>query len=514
MKWIGQHIVDFIARFRSDVYLENIADGTVASDKFLGLDSNNKIVKETVSAAVTDLHSVGVDGAANQLLTDGGDGTITSEPLLTHDGGEYLPNTNLFSGSVAGPSLNLVNTVANAGANGVLKFVKQRGSSAADAVDGDNLGTILFTGYDDGTPSTQTYATIFSEIIDSGSDAETGRLELQVAEYDGTVTTGLKLDGQAADGEIDVTIGAGAASVTTVAGTLTMGSTAALTNAGLVAVANQSNITGVGALGSGTIASGFGNIDNGSSTLDTGVATVASLVCTAGATFGGGFGTSGATIATTGAISTDSTLTSTGLIISGSAAYGGYARFYEGTNNGTNYMALRAPSAVTANATLYLPDGDGSADQVIKTDGSGNLSWTDMSGGTVGWHGSGTRIKILHSDFIPDDGGRPAMIDDTGVGSEELFLESYSSNTLYATVAIPTGYTATHVMIYGSAADAVEVWEHQINSKTGVSKGTGNVDTEINITDVASSTTNYLFIQVANASGNEVHGGYITIAES
>jgi hypothetical protein len=158
VKWIGQHIVDFIARFRSDVYLENIADGTVASDKFLGLDSNNKIVKETVSAAVTDLHSVGVDGAANQLLTDGGDGTITSEPLLTHDGGEYLPNTNLFSGSVAGPSLNLVNTVANAGANGVLKFVKQRGSSAADAVDGDNLGTILFTGYDDGTPSTQTYA--------------------------------------------------------------------------------------------------------------------------------------------------------------------------------------------------------------------------------------------------------------------------------------------------------------------------------------------------------------------
>ena len=83
MKWIGQHIWDFISRFRSDVYLENIEDGTVASDKFLGLDSNNKIVKETVSAAVTDLHSVGVDGSANQLLTDDGDGTVTSESGLT-----------------------------------------------------------------------------------------------------------------------------------------------------------------------------------------------------------------------------------------------------------------------------------------------------------------------------------------------------------------------------------------------------------------------------------------------
>jgi hypothetical protein len=137
-----------------------------------------------------------------------------------------------------------------------------------------------------------------------------------------------------------------------------------------------------------------------------------------------------------------------------------------------------------------------------------------MSGGTVGWHGSGTRIKILASDFIGDDGGRPQMIDDSDQANENFFIESYASNTLYVTMAIPTGYTATHVMIYGSATDAVEVWEHQINSKTGVSKGTGNVDTEINITDVASSTTNYLFIQVANASGNEVHGGYITIAES
>ena len=44
IKYIGQHIFDFIARFRNDVYLENIADGTVENDKFLGLDSNGKIV--------------------------------------------------------------------------------------------------------------------------------------------------------------------------------------------------------------------------------------------------------------------------------------------------------------------------------------------------------------------------------------------------------------------------------------------------------------------------------------
>ena len=45
IKWIGQHIWDFVSRFRNDVYLEDIASGTIASGGNLGLDSNNKIVK-------------------------------------------------------------------------------------------------------------------------------------------------------------------------------------------------------------------------------------------------------------------------------------------------------------------------------------------------------------------------------------------------------------------------------------------------------------------------------------
>ena len=45
IKYIGQHIFDFISRFRNDVYLEDIASGTIASGGNLGLDSNNKIVK-------------------------------------------------------------------------------------------------------------------------------------------------------------------------------------------------------------------------------------------------------------------------------------------------------------------------------------------------------------------------------------------------------------------------------------------------------------------------------------
>ncbi len=45
MKWIGAHIWDWVTRFRNDVYLDSVADGTVVSDKFLGLVSSGKVGK-------------------------------------------------------------------------------------------------------------------------------------------------------------------------------------------------------------------------------------------------------------------------------------------------------------------------------------------------------------------------------------------------------------------------------------------------------------------------------------
>ena len=42
------------------------------------------------------------------------------------------------------------------------------------------------------------------------------------------------------------------------------------------------------------------------------------------------------------------------------------------------------PHSAAASYTLTLPDNDGDADQVLKTDGSGNLSWVNQSGGGGG----------------------------------------------------------------------------------------------------------------------------------
>ena len=50
-----------------------------------------------------------------------------------------------------------------------------------------------------------------------------------------------------------------------------------------------------------------------------------------------------------------------------------------------------------------------------------------------------------------------------------------------------------------------------INLIEGNANGVYNIGTELNITDVTSTDTNYLFIELAQASGEEVYGGYVTI---
>ena len=50
---------------------------------------------------------------------------------------------------------------------------------------------------------------------------------------------------------------------------------------------------------------------------------------------------------------------------------------------GTKYAGFKAPDAVAANKIWTLPETDGSANQFLKTDGAGNLSWVSASSLTV-----------------------------------------------------------------------------------------------------------------------------------
>lgn len=69
------------------------------------------------------------------------------------------------------------------------------------------------------------------------------------------------------------------------------------------------------------------------------------------------------------------------LAAKGTSASGADLKLYEDTDNGTNYVGFMAPASIASNVQWTLPSADGTANQVLSTDGSGVLSWA--SGGNV-----------------------------------------------------------------------------------------------------------------------------------
>ena len=91
MKFIGQYIQSLIARFRNDVYLEDISTGTIASGSNLGLDANNKIVKAEEASGVSL-----ANGSDNRIVTATGTSGLNGEANFTYDGTDVACTADNF----------------------------------------------------------------------------------------------------------------------------------------------------------------------------------------------------------------------------------------------------------------------------------------------------------------------------------------------------------------------------------------------------------------------------------
>ena len=129
MKFIGQYIQSLIARFRNDVYLEDISTGTIASGGNLGLDSNNKIVKAAISEfGYFEFKGYGTSDGTNyempEVMTDanapfehntstGSDGlTAQTIQIVMRSGGVVMPYTGVlkkFQGWVTSAGSGTIN---------------------------------------------------------------------------------------------------------------------------------------------------------------------------------------------------------------------------------------------------------------------------------------------------------------------------------------------------------------------------------------------------------------------
>jgi hypothetical protein len=77
-------------------------------------------------------------------------------------------------------------------------------------------------------------------------------------------------------------------------------------------------------------------------------------------------------------------------IVNGNGSIGGLLNLKDADSS--NGVTLRCPNTVASDLTLILPDADGSADHILKTDGSGNLSFRSPRGGTYSYSGYGTNV--------------------------------------------------------------------------------------------------------------------------
>ena len=211
MKFIGQFIQDLIARFRNDVYLEGTETGTIASGGNLGLDSNNKIVKAASGSGDLTI----TNASDNRIVTSTGGTGLNAEANFTYNGS----NVEIAS-TGNGPAVNLRTSSTTASHNPALNFVRDDTTGSNN----DELGLIQWAGYDDGG-GYHIYADIEGSIASAAAGTEGGKLAISVASHDGGLEEGLVIQDGDADGEVDVTIGAGAASTTTVSGSLAVGTT-------------------------------------------------------------------------------------------------------------------------------------------------------------------------------------------------------------------------------------------------------------------------------------------------
>ena len=89
-------------------------------------------------------------------------------------------------------------------------------------------------------------------------------------------------------------------------------------------------------------------------------------------------------------------------VVGNGSSAGASLQLREDSDNGSNFVALKSPDSVASNLTFTLPGSDGSANQVLATNGSGTLSFlsttSTLAGATDSDISSPTSGQILVHD--------------------------------------------------------------------------------------------------------------------
>jgi len=156
------------------------------------------------------------------------------------------------------------------------------------------------------------------------------------------------------------------------------------------------------------------------------------------------------TLTASSALTADSNSAISALNVGNSATVGGIIKFNEGTNNGSNFVSLKSPNAVSSNLALTLPGADGSSGHVLTTDGSGNLSFAapatnltlvdesststtiNLLTETLKITGGNGIVTSLDSDTLTVGFDNDAVFNGIDMNGTELFLDADKDTSITA----------------------------------------------------------------------------------
>jgi hypothetical protein len=458
----------------------------------------------------------------NKILTGTGTSAITAEANATYDGTDLT----LISSTSTKPILSIENTTNDANA-GELKLIGRRSTDASViAANGDDTGKITFVGENNKSgpdPETLTYGQILGEVQAVTDGFENGKMSIKVAEF-----------GSLSD----------------------------------VLTAHASGLGSVMTFGNGNLLSTNefqGTITNFTSTVSTGP--IFGVYNYTDDATGPAFTIGNLRGGIAGGKTDGSDNDSCGVI--------NFAAYDDGTPTQTTFAKIEGIAKDVSNGaeegklTLNVASHDGeiqpgltiesgdAEDEVDVTIGNGSASVVTVPGFiSIGGHAindidvagefvdsdehlmtaaaindqfggggggvtadpfSTTVIKVLPNQWvINDDAGRPLFVEDDT--SNTLGVRCFTTtDEMYAWQKLPSGYKATHVQVHASASTSSAVSVRSYNYQTGadnaVSATTGNLNANIDITDIPSSATQDLVIKVSPGSGSTIiFGATVTIA--
>ena len=123
------------------------------------------------------------------------------------------------------------------------------------------------------------------------------------------------------------------------------------------------------------------------------------------------------TLTASSALTVDSNSALSDLNIGNHATTGGSIQLKEGTNNGSHHVQLKSPNALVGNLALTLPGSDGNSGEVLKTNGSGTLSFGTLALSDLTGNLALTKLEIDGgTDIGADLADADLLIVDDGAG--------------------------------------------------------------------------------------------------